>query len=70
MLRHKANMEDGYRMQYSFIAGDTDITSEFSCDISDILRLIRSMVCNNQDFFKITTCSNMSLRVIETFFSY
>lgn len=36
MLRHKANMEDGYRMQYSFIVGDIDITSKFSCDIRDI----------------------------------
>ena len=36
MLRHRANMEDGYRMQYSFIAGDIDITSKFSCDIRDI----------------------------------
>ena len=36
MLRHRANMEDGYRMQYPFIVGDIDITSKFSCDIRDI----------------------------------
>ena len=69
MLRHKANMEDGYRVQYSLIEGDIGIKSNFHA-ILVILRCIGCMICNNQDFFKILHVLNMPHRIIETSFSY